>query len=81
MGYTRYGRYPPVGTVQRCLRSVEGVAFWTAALFPVVHLLSLAAVAAGQVSSVELLWPLAGHALALLAGYGYRSPGTTGHSA
>lgn len=58
--------------VSRCRRTVVGVAFWIAALFPVVHLGCLVAVALGTLASSSLLWPVAGHGIALAVGHRYR---------
>lgn len=62
-------------TISGCLAAVSGVAFWTAALFPVVHVLFLAAVSYGAAPSTALLWPVAGHVLAVLGGHRYEPAG------
>lgn len=54
-----------------CLTAVEAVAFWAAALFPVVHVLVLATGGYGDSITAVLPWLVAGHALAVVVGYRY----------
>lgn len=59
----------PGRVVGVCLAVVEAVAFWAAALFPVVHLLILGTVGYGSSPAAVLPWLVGGHALAVVAGY------------
>lgn len=71
--YVRPGRRTS-RAISVCLAAVSGVAFWAAALFPVVHVLFLAAVSHGDAPGTVLVWPVAGHALAVLGGHQYDPP-------